>query len=541
MIDRRGFIRNGALTAGAGLLASRQVSVAPAAESGSPVPGATVQTTAGKVRGTMSGTVDIFKGIPYGASTAGEGRFKPPSKPQPWTGVRDVFELGPRAPQLDSSFHGMVIPEFEPMSRDEPMGEDCLRLNLWTGGLGTSHRRPVMVWLHGGGYTSGSGGFVCYDGLAMAHKHDVVLITVNHRLSALGYLYLEGIGGERYAAASNIGNLDIIAALEWVRENVAAFGGDPGNVTIFGQSGGGGKVSSLMAMPAARGLFHRAIVQSGAAVKGLTREAATRTAEAYLARLQLKHDELEQLYHLPADKLLAPTGAGNGPPLDFAPVVDGRTLPTDPFDPVAPELSAHVPLLIGSVETEVTFFARQTVDPIDEDTLHARLKQTLPRAAPPQIDSLIAAYRAGRPGASNTDLYLIIASDVFRGGVITEAERKAAQGKAPVYHYYFTWRSPVREGKLRTFHALEIPFVFDNVDLARTMTGSGEDRYPLATRMASAWAAFARTGNPSCPQLPEWPAFDAKRGATMIFDKECKVLNDPHGEEQRMLRSLLMA
>jgi para-nitrobenzyl esterase len=549
MIDRRRFIGRALTTGaglsastglGAGLLTAAQAAVANA-RSSARTPGATVKTGAGKVRGTLEGSIQVFKGIPYGASTAGERRFSPPARAPHWTGVREAVELGPRAPQLDSSFHGQVPPEVEVMSRDEQMSEDCLRLNVWTGGLGAAERRPVMVWLHGGGYTSGSGGFVIYDGLELARKHNVVLITVNHRLSALGYLYLAGLDGERYASASNLGNLDIIAALEWVHENVAAFGGDPGNVTIFGQSGGGGKVSSLMAMPAAKGLFHRAIVQSGAAVKGLSREAATRTAEAYMGRLNLKPGQVEELQKLPFEQLMAATTPGSTPPLNFAPVVDGRTLPTDPFDPAAPELSAQVPLLIGSVETEVTFFPRQVLDPIDGDSLNARLKQTLPGASATQLEQLLTAYRAGRPAASNTDLYLIIASDVFRGGVVTEAERKAAQGKAPVYHYYFTWRSPVREGKLRSFHTLEIPFVFDNVDAAQAMTGTGPDRHPLATRMASAWTAFARTGNPACPQLPPWPAFDAKQRATMIFDNTCQVVNDPHGEEQRLLRQILAA
>jgi para-nitrobenzyl esterase len=535
MIDRRRFI---GLGTAAGLVAGRALTAigadAPA------VPGATVQTSTGKLRGAVQGGVHSFKGVPYGASTAAERRFMPPAKPQPWTGVREAFVLGPRAPQLLESFHGQVIPEFEVMDRDEPMSEDCLRLNIWTGALGHSHKRPVMVWLHGGGYTSGSGGFVCYDGAALAGKHDVVTVTINHRLTVLGYLHLAGIGGEKYAHSANLGNLDIIAALEWIRDNIAAFGGDPGNVTLFGQSGGGGKVSCLMAMPAAKGLFHRAIVQSGAAVTGVSREAATKSTETYLSKLGLRADQLDQLQQLPVAQLLAPVPPGIGGPFALAPVVDGTSLPTDPFDPVAPAQSAGIPLLIGTVETEVTFFPKQLLDPIDDASLRTHVRQTLRKATDAQAEQLIAAYRAGRPGASNTDLYLIIASDAtFRGGVIVEAERKAAQGKAPVYQYYFTWRSPVREGKLRTFHALEIPFVFDNVDAAQSMTGSGQDRYALASRMSSAWASFARTGNPSCQGLPAWEPFEERRRATMIFNDECRLLDDPHGEEQRLLQSIM--
>lgn len=536
MIDRRGFLGLGAL--GAGAWVEGLTSRAWAEEAGSGR-GATVETTAGRVRGTRESGVHAFKGIPYAHSTAGAGRFMPPRKPQPWTGVRDATALGPRSPQLLSSFHGQVPPEVEVMDRNEPMSEDCLVLNVWTAGLRDGRRRPVMLWLHGGGYTSGSGGFICYDGTELARRHDVVAVTINHRLSVLGYLYLAGIGGERYAQSSNLGNLDIIAALEWVRDNIAEFGGDPGNVTLFGQSGGGGKVSSLMAMPAAKGLFHRAIVQSGADVRGLSREAADRTARMYLSRLGVTPDRLDALHQLSFERLLAVTAPEAGPPLMLAPVVDGHSLPTDPFDPVAPALSAHVPLLIGTVETEVAFFHGQMLDPMDDAELHARIKRTVAGASDAQVDALIAAYRAGRPHDSNTDLYLIIASDAtFRAGVITEAERKAAQGTAPVYQYYFTWRSPVRGGKLRAFHTLEIPFVFDNVDAAQSMTGTGQDRYLLARRMSGAWAAFARSGDPNHPLLPHWAPFDTARRATMVFNDECRLVDDPHGAEQRLLHSL---
>jgi len=506
--------------------------------------GAVVETSAGKIRGATTGGVHIFKGVRYGAPTDGNARFMPPRKAAQWTGVRDAVEFGPRALQLDNQFHGMVPPEFEPMDPGGPMSEDCLCLNVWTAGLGG--QRPVMVWMHGGGYTTGSGAFVCYDGTNLARKHDVVVVTLNHRLGVFGFTYLAELGGESFAQASNVGMLDMVAALEWVRDNIAQFGGDPANVTIFGQSGGGGKVSALMAMPPAHGLFHRAIVESGAAVTGLPRQRATKSAEAFMAKLGLQSGQVDQLQKLPMNQLLQVMGelSGNGMPgsgsLALAPVVDGTTLPSDPFNPTAPAISANVPLLIGTVETEVTFFPNQILDPIDDASLHMHVKQILRGADDTQVDALIAAYRKGRPKASNTDLYLIIASDAtFRQGVLIEADRKAAQGGAPVYQYYFTWRSPVRDGKLRTFHTLEIPFVFDNVDLAKSMTGSGEDRYALEAKMSGAWTAFARSGNPNHKGLANWPAFNETKRAVMIFNDQCEAVDDPYGESRLALDKIL--
>lgn len=423
----------------------------------------------------------------------------------------------------------------------EPMGEDCLVLNVWTPGTTAGRKRPIMVWLHGGGFTSGSGGFICYNGQELARKHDVVVVTVNHRLTVFGYLYFAGIGGEKFAKSSNVGMLDIVAALEWVRDNASAFGGDASNVTIFGQSGGGGKVSALLAMPPAHGLFHKAIIQSGADVKGVPVEAANRSAEMFLSTLNLKPNQIDQLQQLSMEQLLAaiPAGGVPGTPgLALAPVVDGSTLPGGPFDPVAPEISANVPVLIGTTETEVTFFPNQILDPIDDANLHSRVKQILAKASDAQVDKVIAAYKAGRPGVANTDIYLALASDAtFRAGVVTEADRKAAQ-KAPVYQYYFTWHSPVDDGKLRAFHTVEIPFAFDLVDMATSMTGSGPERQPLADKVSGAWVAFARTGDPNHKGLPHWSPYDTTKKATMVLDNECKLVNDPHGEEQRVLHSV---
>lgn len=540
-MDRRSFISSGISlgTLAAGVLVSGKLASALGADAKG-VPGATVATTAGKVRGLSQGGVQAFRGVPYAASTAGANRFMPPVKRQPWTNVREAYELGLRCPQRLSDFHGAVAKEWEVMCLDEPMGEDCLNLNVWTPSVGGGHKRPVMVWLHGGGYTSGSGGFIPYSGQELARKHDVVVVTVNHRLTVFGFMYLAGVGGEKFARSSNIGMLDIVASLEWVRDNIAAFGGDPGCVTIFGQSGGGGKVSVLMAMPPAKGLFHRAIVQSGAALKGASKDVASKSTGEYLAKLGLKPDQADQLQTLTTDQLLAGIIGGPFPAAGqvLEPVVDGTTLPTDPFDPVAPAISADIPLLIGTTETEVSFFPGQQLDPIDDTDLHTRIKRTLRGADDAKVNKVIAAYRKGRPTATNTDLYLIISSDAtFRVGVVLEAERKAAQAKAPVYQYYFTWRSPVHDGKMRSFHALEIPFVFDDVDISAPMTGSGPDAQVLAGKVSSAWVAFARTGNPSHKGLPNWKPFDNTQRATMILDNECKLVNDPYGEEQRLLHS----
>jgi len=532
-IGRRSFLGRGTAAAsvlmGGGLEFTKALNAAKVEGGEGPI----VETNSGKIRGAVIEKVYAFKGVPYGASTAGAGRFMPPAKPQAWSDVKDCTQIGHRSPQQ----HGILepLPEVGAADRQNPMGEDCLVVNVWSNGLKGGKKRPVMVWLHGGGFTSGSGDYSIYDGANLARKRDVVVVTVNHRLNVFGYLYLADLGGPKFADASNAGHRDIVLALQWVRDNIANFGGDSGNVTIFGQSGGGGKVATLMAMPEAKGLFHRAICQSGAAIKGVTKANATRTAQNLLTKLNLKPEQLDQLQTMPFDTI---TDAIKGPGFNFGPVVDGKTLTHDPFDPAAPEESASVPLLIGTVEEEINFFPGTPLDPIDDADLHKRVKQAT-RTDDAAADHIIALYKKGRPEKSNVEIFQIIASDAgFSGSVHTEADRKAAQGKAPVYKYYFTWQSKAREGKLRAFHTVEIPFVMENVDAGQSMTGPGQDRYALSDKMSAAWTAFAKTGNPNVKGLPHWPAFTTDQRATMIFNNECKLVNDPYKEERLAIAAL---
>jgi para-nitrobenzyl esterase len=530
MMDRRAFLNRSTVAASLWMGGGFGRALGFDEKSGSP--GAVAETTSGKIRGAYEDQVYSFRGVRYGASTAGANRFMPPVRPEPWSGIRDALTLGLRAPQLPSN----LVPEWGVLDRTEPMGEDCLCLNVWTAGLANSHERPVMVWLHGGGFAGGSDGFLAYDGTELAKKHDVVVVGINHRLNIFGFLYLAELGGEKYAHSSNVGMLDIVAALEWVRDNIANFGGDPNNVTIFGQSGGGSKVTTLLAMPPAKGLFHRAIAESGVNLRGVDAKAATKSAESIMAKLGLQPNQVNELQKLPMHRLLGATEAGGAaagnPALRLAPVLDGRTLPAGPFAPAAPRISANVPLLVGNTETEVTFRPSTQYDPLDDSELREKVKQEL-HIEDAAADKLIATYRRGRPKSSNLDLYLIIASDGWlRQNVITVAERKAALHAAPAYAYYFTWRSPAREGRIRSMHTMEIPFVYDNVDVAKDMLGTGEERYALAEKMSGAWVAFARTGNPNHEGLPEWPAYDGSRRATMIFNNQCKVVDDPYKAER---------
>jgi para-nitrobenzyl esterase len=496
-----------------------------------PTAGATVETTAGKVAGLANGPVQIFKGIPYGAPTGGANRFMPPQKLEPWSGVRQAAKIGPRCPQ--NSTPGLLPEEAVDVDRG-PISEDCLYLNLWTASLNPAAKRPVMLWLHGGGYVVGSGGNPRYDGSNLATRQDVVVIAINHRLNAFGFLDLSGIGGEKFASSGNVGMLDIVAALEWVRDNIANFGGDPGNVTVFGESGGGGKVSTLMAMPAAKGLFHRAIAQSGTAVRAMTRDASAAVTRALLGELGVS--DPEKLQSVPADKILAALGTAK-PPLGFGPVVDGHALQRHPFDPDAPAVSADVPLMLGSNLTERTFFGDTPLDPIDNAALldHTKRYTGLNDA---ESARLIATYQKNRPGADNTFIFQLLSADWWMtANVLVQAERKAKLGRAPAYVYHFEKLTPVRDGKLKSPHSLEITYAFDNIDLSTAITGNGPDKHALAAKVSAAWAAFARTGDPSIPGL-RWEPHSAEHRAVMIFDDQSRLEVDPYREERQAITAM---
>ena len=539
-MNRRAFLTLSGACAGAGFLTRAEWLHAQAA---SEVPSPTVTTAAGRLRGVSDGAVHIFRGVPYGASTAGANRFQPPRPAAAWTGVRDATSFGSRAFQ---PFRPMIPEIGDALTGSGPMSEDCLRLNVFT--PGTSGRRPVMVWFHGGGQRTGSGNSIFYDGRELARRHDVVVVTTTHRLNAFAYLWLAGLrdAGSRFADCANLGLRDLVQALEWVRDNIARFGGDAANVTIFGQSGGGGKTAMLTGFPAAQGLFHRAIIMSTlaeTAVTGLRPERAVEAAELLLRRLDIPASQAARLLDLPAERLVEALGTAPDLSQRFVPVVDGATLPADPFSPASP-LSATVPILTGSNECEAIPYGNPEdpywqSEPADDAALRTRVQQLL-NVSDSDAARLTTLYRSHRPGQTAGDLAAVIAGDAsdLRAAADTIAEAKHAQGRAPVYLYRFNWRSPVRRGKLRSMHGMDLPFVFDHPDLIGFLTGAGEDRRQLAREMSAAWVAFARSGNPSHRDIPAWEPWTPARRTTMVFDRTTAAVNDPWSDERLAIRQL---
>lgn len=514
-----------------------------------------VTTAYGKIRGTTSNGVNVFKGIPYGASTAGANRFMPPKAPEPWTGVRETVAYAGRSPQAPASPQRPELAHVWGPVDTLPVGEDCLTLHVWTPGLDNA-KRPVMVWLHGGAFSYGSANSPRYDSVRLVQRNDVVMVAVNHRLNIFGHLDLSSLekpggGGERFASSGNAGVLDLLFALQWVRDHVARFGGDPGNVTIFGQSGGGGKVSALLAMPAAKGLFHKAIIQSGASVRFAERERTAALAEAVLKHLGLDKGKLDALQAVPmADLQKAVVPAQKALPkpryplldrYNFGPVIDGPVLTAQPFDPVATSWSEDIPLLIGGTRTESSIFLAPDDAVWNRTVTEDDLAKRITALAGDRAGELLAYYKQHYASASPTDrlLYLTTGSN-FEVRSMMLGERKATQAKAPVWMYRFDWETPAYEGRLRSPHSMEVPFVFDTLQVI-----GAQHRKPgaqeVADTVSKTWTTFARTGNPANPSLPAWPTYSADKRSTMLFNDTCEVVSDPDGEARQMWHQVATA
>jgi para-nitrobenzyl esterase len=496
-------------------------------------------TTFGRVRGVDAGGIKTFKGIPYGASTAGKNRFMPPQDPAKWTGVRDALAYGPSAPQREPGVAPRTSATAVAAAGLPAEGEDCLVLNVWTPAVRDGAKRPVMFWCHGGGFATGSGSSAVTDGTNLARRGDVVVVSINHRLNALGFTYLGEAGGAPFAQSGDVGMLDIVHALQWVRANIAEFGGDAGNVTVFGQSGGGRKVATLLAMPGAKGLFHRAIIESGATLKLVERAQGATVARELMAKAGAK--DVAALQALPLDAFMkayfATVRAMNVDQMTmgFSPTVDGTAVPRHPFHPTASDVSADVPLMLGSTRSELTSSADPAMFSLTEDALRMRAAELFGAAG----GSIVDVYRKANPAASPSDLYFLMASDErYSAPVMKIAERRAALGKGPVYLYYFRWETPYEGGRLKSPHTIEIPFAFHNLD-ASPLTKGVASAPALADRVSDAWLAFARTGNPNTPKLPRWPAFDAAARPTMVFDDASAVANDPIGAQRVALFAAL--
>ncbi len=522
-LQRRRFLRDSARWA----LATATVAALPSALA-APGPRDDTQVLArvrgGRVRGLREQGVLVFRGLRYGADTA-TYRFQPPRPEVAWRGIADALEYGAAAPQGGA---------------EGPGSEDCLFLNVWTPALDARARRPVLVYIHGGGFNNGSGSDPLYDGSALCRRGDVVVVTLNHRLNTFGYLYLGALGDPRYAASGNVGQLDLVQALQWVREHATTFGGDPGNITVFGQSGGGAKIATLMAMPAARGLFQRAWTMSGQQVTAAgPRAAAQRAAVAMEA---VHAPDLAALLRLPAADLLAATRARDPSRVEdttlyFGPVLDEVVLPAHPFWPQAPAQSAGIPMVIGNTHDETRAFLGN--DPgnfaLDWNTLPAQLeKQQFVDLLPSVV---IEHYRRLYPHYTASEVFFAAttAGRSWRGAV-EELEARARQPAtaAPTWSYQLDWPSPVEEGRLRAFHTLDIPLVFDNAGLPTARTGGGEDARALAGTMSDALIAFARHGDPNHAGLADWAPYTLPQRRTMLFDVRSRGADDPRGGEREL-------
>ena len=489
-----------------------------------------VETANGRLRGMMAGGIAKFVGIRYGAPTSGANRFMPPQPVAKWSGIRDALHYSDTAPQVPGDrrhdYADLIMFENQPGGP----GEDNLALNLWSPTLSNTAKKPVIVVLHGGGFYGGSGNAIGMDGEAMARFSDSVVISVTHRLGALGFLHLAEFGGDRFASSGTVGMQDIVAALEWVRDNVEAFGGDPSRVLVYGQSGGGAKTSTLMAMPSGKGLFHRAGVMSGSALRMMPEEMANANAARLLKALDIAPGDVDALQAVPWTTLLetqstleAAARAKGEAPSSFAPVVDGKILPRHPFAPDAPAVSGDVPLIVSTALDERSYRMGNF------DMTEAELLDFARERAGDRAKEVVDLYRDESPEEKPFLLAARMDSDIwFRKGAFAQAELKAKQGGAPVWSYLWTWPSPAYGGRYGAVHGIDVAPSLHSVRGA--LNGPSADSVAMADRIAGSWAAFATNGNPNNKYLPDWPAYEGTKRATMILSQDPHVENDPRSQ-----------
>ena len=500
---------------------------------------AVANTEYGKVKGFILRGINTFLGIPYGADTSGKNRFMPPQKPKAWTDIKPAVWWGNTAPQIMEKRYANAYASFADHWNYDDVSEDCLKINVWTSAL-DAQKRPVIVWLHGGGFTNGNGieqdG---YSGENLARFGNVVFCSLNHRLGALGYSHLKAAGG--HAASGNVGNLDMVLALEWVKNNIANFGGDPNNVTIIGQSGGGAKVTTLMNMPSAKGLFHKAVALSGSSLIGANKEYAEKLGVKIMEEAGLKHGEIEKLQQIPwreyidiADRAVVKM-ADEAKRLNvvrggFSPVSDGEYLNDKPFFTDANHFSADIPLIICSTFNEQS---PSRTDAALENVTLAEVKEKIKPRFGDKSGEIVDAYAKNFPKAKPIELWSMIVSN--RKNAIATADAKVSQKKAPVYAAWFGWQPPLFDNRMRAFHCSDICFWFYNTDLMLTHTGGGKRPRALSEKMAKSFVNFAKTGNPNGGGLPNWAAYTSQNGETMILDDTCALVNDPDREARKSL------
>ncbi|HSZ52915.1 MAG TPA: carboxylesterase family protein [Caulobacteraceae bacterium] len=548
-VDRRALFGLAAAAATAGVMGSPaahaedpQTAGIPQAARGPgiPTPTPVVRTRSGPVQGLIDRGVCAFKGIPYGAPPIGALRWTPPQPPQPWTATYDASDFGAPAMQMaggssieaSNDFGFQVHQVFTTPSEMKVMNEDCLYLNVWTPAPDTK-RRPVMVWIHGGGFAYGSGAQPIYQGDGLARAQDVVAVSLNHRLNVFGYLDLSKSMGADYASSGTVGMQDLVLALKWVRDNIAEFGGDPDNVMIMGQSGGGAKVSILLSMEGAKGLFHKAAIQSGPGLAVGRKATAQAATDKVLAALGVAAGDIKALQAIPAPAILQAAAKAGG--MGFGPILDGVAITRDPFTPDGPPVSADVPILIGWCKDEWTIFDAN--EPWFGRMTEAELEtRVAPLGEPGQ--RLLAAFRKAYPTYSPTYLWIQMISSRMMAGSQLLATRKAAQSGAPAFVYFMTWDTPVADGIFKCPHTMEIPFMLYSYDKVRTFVGEGPGPAHMAAQIGGAWAAFARAGRPDHPGIPNWPAWNTQQRPVMVFNTASHVENDPLPEVRAALEAM---